>query len=209
MVLRDAALALHHMHRRGIAHMDVKVLRVSYVYSSVSYVYSMMARACVVCTDTPQRTPDPSPIQQHKPPQPSNLLRAGDGSWRLGDLGHALKTDGSMPLVEEGDARYLDRCVFLCVFFRYIYSMYTYYIYICTYVDGAHVLWLCTYVARTSTHLFALSLITTPQPNQPKHHRSPTPPSSHHDTPTTEPTKTPRNRSPNTARSSPARGAAR
>ena len=25
MVLRDAALALHHMHRRGIAHMDVKV----------------------------------------------------------------------------------------------------------------------------------------------------------------------------------------
>jgi hypothetical protein len=31
---------------------------------------------------------------------------AGDGSFKLGDLGHAIKCDGSM-LVEEGDDRYL------------------------------------------------------------------------------------------------------
>lgn len=50
------------------------------------------------------------PIQSNSH-QPSNLLLGGDGSWKLGDMGHALKADGSMPLLEEGDARYLDRCV--------------------------------------------------------------------------------------------------
>lgn len=36
--------------------------------------------------------------------------------------------------------------------------------YICTYVDGAHVLWLCTYVARTSTHL--LPSLSSRHPNR-------------------------------------------
>ncbi len=38
--------------------------------------------------------------------QPGNILLAGDGSFKLGDLGHAIKADGSM-VVAEGDERYL------------------------------------------------------------------------------------------------------
>lgn len=34
---------------------------------------------------------------------------ASDGSFKLGDLGHSVMTDGSMPLLEEGDQRYLSQ----------------------------------------------------------------------------------------------------
>lgn len=144
-VLRDAALALHHMHRRGIAHMDVKV-RVGGCVCLGGWVWMDGAH---MPPSSPSRSPHTAQLNirspsssdtdlTHTPPplsppqitptlpnsspksppsqfphstQPSNLLLAGCGSWKLGDLGHALKVDGSMPLVEEGDARYLDRCV--------------------------------------------------------------------------------------------------
>lgn len=65
-----------------------------------------------ILANSTQKSP---PSQFPHPTQPSNLLLGGCGSWKLGDLGHALKVDGSMPLMEEGDARYLDRCVLVWI----------------------------------------------------------------------------------------------
>ena len=42
----------------------------------------------------------------HMDVKPGNILLAADGSFKLGDLGHAIKSDGSM-MVAEGDERYL------------------------------------------------------------------------------------------------------
>jgi serine/threonine protein kinase len=110
-VARDVASALQFMHTRGIVHMDVKV-------RACRLPLHACVRACVILDCGLYRLStkagggpvvslhaDVSP-PFHAARQPGNILLAGDGSFKLGDLGHAIKADGSM-VVAEGDERYL------------------------------------------------------------------------------------------------------
>jgi len=101
-VARDAASALQFMHARGIVHMDVKVRKVK--AGAGRFHPPPIVSACNgtnALTVLPPFLPSLS-----SQTQPGNILLAGDGSFKLGDLGHAIKADGSM-VVAEGDERYL------------------------------------------------------------------------------------------------------
>jgi len=107
VVLRDVCAALHFMHSKGMAHLDVRPANVFVARAPGSRLPGAAAAAQLLqARETTQESPCISTTNPTVPELQDHIL-SGRAALRLGDLGQCCRL--GEPLLNEGESRYLPR----------------------------------------------------------------------------------------------------